>query len=385
MSAPQDRLSRLLARRPELVQVGQDASGSALIRRDQLLMPTARAGQVESLVAPWVARREDLRHLGVTRLHLRAGVDVPGLLTGVLARSGEPAATPVHVFVAEPDQAGPVHDPRPATRRLPPVGAAPSARRIDVAVLDTGLAPHTWFPAGSWEPLGFADVTDRRDTDPVPGDDRTGHGTFVAGVIRQQAPAAHLVVGRVLDSDGTCDEVALLAALHRLAAHASATRRPVDVLNLSLGAFTWNDNRPTLLARALLSLGPQTVVVAAAGNAGRARPVWPAALPSVVGVGALTADGSAIAEFSGRGPWVDAWAPGEHVTSSIAGRTEHTGQTSAQALWSGTSFAAAQVTALIAARAAATGSTTAVVVPAVLRALAASAPATALRPDRVMS
>ena len=57
------------------------------------------------------------------------------------------------------------------------------------------------------------------------------------------------------------------------------------------------------------------VVVASAGNDATSRRTYPAALPGVVGVGAL--DGNRPAAFSNFGPWVDACAPAVDVVSTF--------------------------------------------------------------------
>ncbi|MDQ1627491.1 MAG: hypothetical protein QOI54_1235 [Actinomycetota bacterium] len=382
MSQAANRLARLLERRPELVTVDGEAPEAAVIRRDQLLVGTSLATRVAATIDRWVERREDVQGIGVTRLHLRGDADVTDLLAGRLALPGGASASPVHLFTAAPAHGGgPVGTPivsQADTRRPPTTGAE---RLVQVALLDTGLGPHDWFPAGSWDQLGEGDVTDRSDVPTGPADDQTGHGTFLAGVVRRHAPTARLVVGRVLASDGVCDEVELITALHLLAARTPSSGRPVDVLVLGLGAFTWNDLRPAALARALLALGSDTVVVAAAGNSGRERPFWPAALAPVVSVGALTAHG-ARAGFSGHGCWVDAWAQGEDVTSSIVARGD---EPAGQARWSGTSFAAARVSAQIAHRAATTGYSAAAVTPQVLADFAAPEPTDSPVPDGTSS
>src|SRR5690606_27242397 len=79
-------------------------------------------------------------------------------------------------------------------------------------------------------------------------------------------------------------------------------------------------------------------VIACAGNTGSSRPFWPAALPTVIAVGAL--DGGARAAFSAHGPWVDAWAQGVGLTSSFL----EFGRFRGYAPWSGASFAAALAT-----------------------------------------
>jgi subtilisin family serine protease len=133
------------------------------------------------------------------------------------------------------------------------------------------------------------------------------------------------------------------------------------VFNLSLGAYTWNNRPPALLSQAIDRLGADTVVVAAAGNNASDRLFWPAAFESVVGVGALAADGHGRTSFSNHGDWVDAWAPGDRVASSFVtfdGPEDETPNADIDsdcftgfATWSGTSFAAPRIAAELARRA----------------------------------
>lgn len=81
------------------------------------------------------------------------------------------------------------------------------------------------------------------------------------------------------------------------------------------------------------------VVVAAAGNEGREEKRYPAAYPSVIGVGAVDREGKLFAT-SNRGAWVELYAPGVEVLSTMPG--------SAFAFGSGTSLAAAHVTGSLA-------------------------------------
>jgi len=90
-----------------------------------------------------------------------------------------------------------------------------------------------------------------------------------------------------------------------------------------------------------------TVVVASAGNDASCRPSWPAALPGVVSVGALSPWG--VAPFTNYGSWVRACAPGVGVISRFftgGGVVKDYG--AGWAAWSGTSFAAPIVAGVLA-------------------------------------
>jgi subtilisin family serine protease len=231
----------------------------------------------------------------------------------------------------------------------------PTGAGVTVAVVDTGIdpgavaAPHGWL-SGIEVDDGNVDLL---DSVPAPDgflDDGAGHGTFVAGVIRQLAPACAVTVVRALDSDGVGTEFSAAEALFRLAERDVAP----EVVNLSLACLASESLAPLAIRAALerlLERHPDVVVVAAAGNDGSAVPVWPAAGKSVLSVGAV--DGDRPARWSNRGYWVDFSVPAEGVVSTYVrgsrmgedGVVDYSG---GYAAWSGTSFAAPQVAARIA-------------------------------------
>jgi hypothetical protein len=309
------------------------------------------------------------------------------------------------------------------------------ARRPVVAVLDTGVRAHPWLdvqpdPAGGYlvdpadgfvmDDPGIQDAiyaegrfaaAAQGDTsrqlianawdgpavgDPLIGElnDATGHGTFIAGIVRQAAPDARVLSIRVMHADDVVNEGDLLCALALLADRIAAAEDGsmagmIDVVSLSLGYF---DESPADLTQSsglwqviqvLLDLG--VTVVAAAGNYSTSRRFYPAAFslqPSpvpVISVGALNPNGSK-ALFSDGGRWVGAWAAGAAVVSTfpddvngsltpqVRVDADHGGPGSAGgrpddrealdpddfrggfAAWSGTSFAAPLIAAQLAAR-----------------------------------
>lgn len=246
-------------------------------------------------------------------------------------------------------------------RTVDPEAAAEPGPRARVGVLDTSLAPHHWY-AGSY--VALPDAIRDPSGQGAPPSWPEGHATFLAGLIVRQEPTAQLDVRCGLGGeDATADTWDVAKALVRLA------RSGADVLNLSFGCVTEDDQAPLVLARAIDRLGPELVVVAAAGNHGAAdgtggigplTPVWPAALDDVVAVGA--ADGDGLAWFSPDAPWVDLVAPGVDVLSTYLAGTVLAGphdpatesrapvQFSGWARWSGTSFATAVVSGKIASR-----------------------------------
>jgi membrane-anchored mycosin MYCP len=261
---------------------------------------------------------------------------------------------------------------------------ARNRRRVRVGILDTRLEPHTR--------LGGRCLTDPDAlARPEPGQERLwweGHATFIAGIVLGLAPAADLDVRTALTpgprpTDGW--SMTLWTLAERLADYRDSG---VEVLNLSLGCSTDDGKSPMVLERAISQLTPDMAVVAAAGNHGsekpdgeqreeqglpsRSAPLFPAALDGVLAVGAVDSAGRSASfnpvdgsDPARPAPWIDVFAPGVDVTSTYL---DEGGDQKVQvpyendpekfetmsfggwASWSGTSFAAAHVTGLVAAR-----------------------------------
>jgi subtilisin family serine protease len=223
--------------------------------------------------------------------------------------------------------------------------------------LDTGVGEHPWLPdtivdraptvAGL--PIGLTDPATNGEitgtlNDPLEGtlDSDAGHGTFIAGIIRQTCPDANILAVRVMYSDGIVEEGDLLAAVNRLlfrqelALVEGRPDRALDVVTLSLGYY---HELPSDQAYDQLLLAPLTelaargvAVVAAAGNDATPRHMYPAGfapnaegpvtstepdvLP-VISVGALNPDGRSIALFSNAGDWVICHRNGAAVVSTM--------------------------------------------------------------------
>ena len=192
---------------------------------------------------------------------------------------------------------------------------------VGVAIVDSGVA--SWHDdLGSDRVVHFADFVDFRAT----AYDDYGHGTHVAGIIagdgydsngtrRGMAPAARLIVLKVLDGDGNGHISNVIAALDY--AVENRNRFNIRVVNLSVAAGVYQSYTTdplTLAARRAVEAG--IVVVTAAGNFGRnvknevqyGGITAPGNAPWVLTVGASTHQGTAargddqVAAFSSRGP-----------------------------------------------------------------------------------
>ena len=154
------------------------------------------------------------------------------------------------------------------------------------------------------------------------GDNESGHGTFIAGLILQVAPAASVYAVKVLDSHGVGDDLKVAEAMALLPAN-------VNIVNLSLGGYTDGDQPPMAIALAMQSQAFNSrVVVAAAGNHAEKRPFWPAAFGPVVSVGAVEDKEGlwAPASYSNHGAWVDLVARGSNLQSTFAHETTKVAQ-----------------------------------------------------------
>lgn len=203
---------------------------------------------------------------------------------------------------------------------------------VIVAVLDTGVDwSHAAFD-GALDILSYdfvdndlypQDVADGIDDD-NDGliDEAYGHGTHVAGVIRQVAPEALIMALRVLDSDGRGTNFDVANAI------SYAMYNGASVINLSLGSHYNSDLLRDVIDEATAA---GVVVVAAAGNLNTESPQYPAAYSCAIGVTAVS-DADTKSYFASYGSWVDVAAPGEQIYSSFPD--------SSYAWWSGTSMAA---------------------------------------------
>ncbi len=117
---------------------------------------------------------------------------------------------------------------------------------MKIAVIDSGIHaghPHVGAVAGA---IHFA------GDDPV---DRLGHGTAVAGAIREKAPDADLYAVKVFDRRLSAEITAIVRALEW------CREQKMDIINLSLG--TVNPAHRPLFEEALRDSG---IIVSAAGT-----------------------------------------------------------------------------------------------------------------------
>jgi serine protease len=195
---------------------------------------------------------------------------------------------------------------------------------VVVAVLDTGIAFEDWGP--------FRKAPDWGDTVFVPGrnfvsgpnltpgdthaNDDNFHGTHVASTIGEATNNSLGVAGlafgcalmpvKVLAADGAGSFFDVAEGVYY--AFREAPQR-AHVINLSLGG---DDDDETLSAAIDEAVDAGVVVVAASGNDGEGRVLFPARHPRVIGVGALD-QRKARTFYSNFGPQLDLMAPGGNL------------------------------------------------------------------------
>ncbi|MDQ4213890.1 S8 family serine peptidase [Microbacterium sp. ASV81] len=419
------------ARPPRNRSEARRAPGSGRVRRNP---GVARSMRIRIAVAEEAARDEPTRRPDAWRLLVAArGGGITGFslnhVLGVHPFTGNPfTGNPFtgNPFTGNPftgNPAGiasyavpgfggrqPVAYTGPAPERAP---LAEGARRPVVAILDTGCGAHPWFenlpgaaPAADpvllvqtgphGEPLGLSDPATDPEAHPSLGgpldgniDPVAGHGTFIAGLVRQACPEAQILPIRVSDGSGVILESDLLGALGRVVALLEKEALHLDVMNLSFGFYHESPGAAATetelydLLRRVRACG--CVVVCSAGNDATERPAAPAALydwgpdsgiapgseaglaPQIV-VGALNPSGRSVALFSNIGEWVQTYVIGVSVLSTLpvsfdggvqAGMRDDADDRRREtldpddfaggfAVWSGTSFAAPVVAGRIA-------------------------------------
>ncbi|MDP8911026.1 MAG: S8 family serine peptidase [Actinomycetota bacterium] len=253
-----------------------------------------------------------------------------------------------------------------ARDRVFEAGVPPSSPPVRVAVIDSGID-------GRHPELAGKIAAAKSFVGGSPLEDSDGHGTFVAGQIAAawdergtagMAPSVRLLVAKVVRRDGT------ILTRDEARAIRWAVAQGARVINLSFsiprnprarGWHTYSAREARAIAYAVRR---NVVVVAAVGNSGDvpgSPPVWnyagyPAALPHVLGVGALARDGS-VPSFSNRDArFADIAAPGDEIVSTLPSTLTRQFPSCAEQGYSlcgpssyrrgaGTSFAAPQVSA----------------------------------------
>ena len=293
-----DRMKPVRAKR-SLAVARNPEDGSYYVRDEVLLRvkPGTDLEAVEAFLAKWGGRVVDsFVAPGIFRVRLPEGSDVQALVKELREKLGKESA--------EPNFAYPVPG-SPGDIKRPPVDPtlAPGENPVPVAVIDSGLSPEARMDRYVLASL------DAINPEQAISDDE-GHGTqmalIAAGLVKPMGAAADSGIHAPIIPIRAFDENGFTSAFHLMQSIEFALRHGARVMSLSWGSET----RSEFLGDALEAARLQgLVIVASAGNEPTGQPHYPAAYPSVIGVGALGPDGKPW-EKSNSGDFVALYAPG---------------------------------------------------------------------------
>lgn len=188
---------------------------------------------------------------------------------------------------------------------------------VNIAILDTGIDynhPDLDMNYAGGDNFVSLDVNNHDPMD----DSYNSHGTHVAGIIAAEldgagvvgvAPDASIYALKVLDGAGFGSISSIVAGIEW------AIANDMDIVNMSIGITTYSQALADACAAADAA---GILLVAAAGNNYGGAVEYPAALPSVIAVGATTIFDE-ISPISPVGPEMEMTAPGLNVYSTVGG------------------------------------------------------------------
>jgi serine protease AprX len=245
-------------------------------------------------------------------------VPVAGALSVVFAVA---AFSPAATFAGGYD---PATDPSSMVNTTRAIGAQAwwsagyTGRGVDIALIDTGVAPVEGL-AGPGKVIYGPDLSFESQVPALADLDTNGHGTFMAGLIagkdptltepygdapddayRGMAPDARIVSLKVGVADGGADVSQVIAAINWVIQHRYDNGLDIRVINISYGTNSEQSYKVDPLSFAVEQAWKKgIVVVAAAGNSGYQRGkkapglADPAYDPFVIGVGGVDVNGTA--------------------------------------------------------------------------------------------
>jgi serine protease AprX len=194
---------------------------------------------------------------------------------------------------------------------------------VDIAVIDTGVAPISTLNAIDGPDLSFDALNDN-----LRSGDLHGHGTNMAGIVAGVAPQSRIVDVKVGAADGAVDVSQVIAGIDWVVANKNTNGLNIRVINLAYDTDAETDYVTDPLTRAVEHAWHNgIVVVVAGGNDGRGVHTLgnPAIDPFVIAVGASApkSDYWDVPTFSSIGDGTrnpDLVAPGESILSlGVAG------------------------------------------------------------------
>ncbi|MCP4695188.1 MAG: S8 family serine peptidase [Desulfobacterales bacterium] len=146
---------------------------------------------------------------------------------------------------------------------------------IEIAIIDSGINPSHPHVNGVAGGIGFRLDSTGEVVKDLNFADEIGHGTAIAGVIREKAPDARIYALKIFHEKLRAPSALLFAALDW------AIGEKIKLIHLSLGVGREAD-RPSLSRSCRLAHENGTIIIASAGSPQDA--VYPAALETVIGV-----------------------------------------------------------------------------------------------------
>ena len=209
-----------------------------------------------------------------------------------------------------------------------------TGRGIGVAIIDTGIdARHPALRGRVVLSLDFTSARRNRNRD------ENGHGTHIAGIVRDIAPGAHSISLRAMGADGSGQTSSVLEAFDWAIEHRREWN--IKIINVSLGHPVMESERDDPLCQAVRRATDAGILVTvAAGNAGKTlegTPIVggifsPGNSPYALTVGAINTQQTVIrsddvmATYSSRGPTLidgvlkpELVAPGSKIVGPVPG------------------------------------------------------------------
>jgi len=237
--------------------------------------------------------------MGIYKVRLPQGSDVPALVEEIGNRSGAGIAEPNYAYHVP---TGP-RELDWGNLKISPGDAYPQPKGTPVAVIDSGLRADAGL-----DKFVLASLDAFNPDKPI--SDTGGHGTqmalIAAGLVRPMGVQGEgvaqtpIIAIKAFDENGFTSNFILMESIEFAINHGAR------VMSLSWGSETKSE----FLSEALdLADSKGLVIVGSVGNEPTGEPHYPAAYPAVIGVGALAPDGRAWGK-SNPGDFVDLYAPG---------------------------------------------------------------------------
>lgn len=239
---------------------------------------------------------------GMLRLILPPDSDVFAIARAIKNKLGLEISQPNYAYPIQPPVVYPVD--ASLKTNIDPGYFAPTDNSFPIAILDSGLASNSALDKFV---LSSLDVLNPD----VPINDTLGHGTQMAliasGIVKPYGSESDendsyipIIPIRAFDDNGFTTDLKVMTAVN------FALENNARVMSLSWGSET----RSELIEKTLVEARDKgLIIVASAGNEPSGKPVYPAAYPSVIGIGALGPHGKTW-ENSNFGNFVTFFAPG---------------------------------------------------------------------------